>query len=67
MFISIINFIKTYFDKIISIMSNIGTFIAALIALFALLEMKKQRKITYKPDIIIPSIFHITFINLMNH
>lgn len=40
---------------LIGILAGIGTFVASLIAIFTLIEVKKQRLATYKPDILIKS------------
>lgn len=42
---------------IIEILAAIGTFISALVALYTLLEIKKQRKSTYKPELFLDSFF----------
>ncbi|MCC6372302.1 MAG: hypothetical protein IT236_14965 [Bacteroidia bacterium] len=42
-------------SEIINLLAGIGTFISALIALFTLLEVKKQRLSMYKPEILIKS------------
>lgn len=40
---------------LIEIIAGLGTFISALIALFTLIEVKKQRQSTYKPELVIKS------------
>ncbi|WP_294967207.1 hypothetical protein, partial [Sulfurimonas sp.] len=49
-----IEFLLKYKELII-IFSGIGTFISALIAIFTLNEVKKQRLSLYQPDILIKS------------
>lgn len=41
--------------EIINLLASIGTFISAIIALYTLIEVKKQRLSTYKPEILIKS------------
>ena len=43
--------------ELIIILSGIGTFISSLIAIFTLIEVKRQRLALYKPDILIKSFF----------
>ena len=47
-----IDFLTQYKDFLL-IFTGIGTFISALIAVFTLMEVKKQRLSTYKPDVLI--------------
>lgn len=47
--------------EIINILSGIGTFISALIAIYTLSEIQKQRLSTYKPELLIKSF--IVYIN----
>ena len=47
-------FCANYID-VINIISGVGTFLSALIALFTLREVKKQRLSLYKPEILIKS------------
>lgn len=47
-------FLLKYGD-LIALLSGIGTFISALIAVFTLVEVKKQRLSLYQPDILIKS------------
>ncbi|MPM11635.1 hypothetical protein SDC9_57983 [bioreactor metagenome] len=49
-----IEFLTKYQD-VIGVFSGIGTFISALIAVFTLREVKKQRLSLYKPEILIKS------------
>lgn len=49
-----IEFLLRY-KEVIVLFASIGTFISALIAIFTLLEVKKQRLSIYKPDILIKS------------
>lgn len=48
------NFI-TENKEIISLFASIGTFISSIIAIYTLLEVKKQRLSTYKPQILLKS------------
>jgi len=41
--------------ELVSIFASIGTFISSLIAIYTLIEVKKQRLSTYKPEILIKS------------
>jgi hypothetical protein len=41
--------------EILNLLASIGTFISAIIALYTLLEVKKQRLSTYKPEILLKS------------
>lgn len=40
-------------NDVVSIFANIGTFVASLIAIFTLFEVKKQRQSMYKPELFI--------------
>lgn len=46
---------------IILIISGIGTFVSALVAMFTVLEIKKQRLSSYKPEIILDSFVSFLF------
>lgn len=40
-------------DRIIALISSIGTFISAIVVIFTLREMKEQRKSAYRPELIV--------------
>jgi hypothetical protein len=43
---------KMSIDRLATLVSSVGTFFGALIILFTLLEIAKQRKSTYRPDLV---------------
>lgn len=47
--------------EIVLIVSGIGTFVSALVAMFTVLEIKKQRLSSYKPEIILDSFVSFFF------
>lgn len=51
----------TEHKEIINIIASVGTFISAIIAIYTLLEIKKQRLSTYKPQLLLKSF--IVYIN----
>ena len=53
-----VDFLTQYKDFLL-ILAGIGTFISALIAVFTLIEVKKQRLSTYKPDVLIKSLMDV--------